>query len=257
MNAHSGAQRSSSVSLFGKLVSRALRGQRVWPVARESRADTAWSRSLVRWEEFSRTRPKADHPAGIAPAGSFGALHSAIAVRLLEMRREITDKAVAFEIARRVVAVVDVRGRKAFIRGDADIAETQGLSAAVKPRSSLPLELQGFDTHDLRSLLWHYGQTEGSAAQSVPAIVGQQRLRLRKVPQVARSQVGDRHADIFRLLSMSALTFDQLQGLVKPGAVPYLCGDVAALFLTGSLLVESDLMQDMPTLVPMSQFEGN
>jgi hypothetical protein len=179
-------------------------------------------------------------------------IHAAIAGELFARRREFLGKAVHFEHASRLIAVSDLVNRRVFVRRDVADIDPFSMIAHVRPAAASTANSVDFEPVDLRSMLWHFGQTDPAAAQLVPQAVGELRLRLRKMPKLMPGLLQDRHKDLIRLLGTSAMSFEQLGRLVAEAAKPFLCADIAALYLVGLLQFAAEIPEESPTLQPAS-----
>jgi hypothetical protein len=110
------------------------------------------------------------------------------------------------------------------------------------PSSARPLEAEAasqFEHTTVHMLLWYYGQVMPEAVQDIPHTLFKAGMLLRKLPLVAPNALAVRHLQLIHLFSSGATHLQTLLDLLSPEAKPFVCADLASLYLTGCL-VSSD-----------------
>jgi hypothetical protein len=136
-----------------------------------------------------------------------------------------------------LVAVFNPLNDKVWVAPDLPVYTPEQLALQAMPvTAGLPDMVQThFHGTSFAQLLWYCGQTVPDTVHALPQGVGNLPLELRRFPPVDPQALEMRHLALLRLFSAGPLTFAQLLANTNPVDHPYLCLDLASLYLTGAL----------------------
>jgi hypothetical protein len=178
------------------------------------------------------------HPPTLpALFSTFGGGHATVAQALWIQHKNPYPMLVHISGPKGVVAVYDQDQQRVWVRLDMLYTEPHALAWVEMPASTMPPAGAEFGSTTVHHLLWYYGQTVPLAPKALPPDMGSAPLQLRRFPPVEPQALEMRHLALLRVLSAGALTFAQLQDRTSPLDQGHLCGDLASLYFTGSLVL--------------------
>lgn len=204
------------------------------PIA-AAQASAAWTRAKLAYQHAS-AKGKLVHTNANCFA-NYGMTHQAVAALLWSQRRNFNEGAISICSNQGVVAYVVPQDKRVLLRQSVATAELAELVWAPAPHHTKKLSGLGkeYASTSINMLLWFYGQTCTAATDLLSHKLVQQPLHLRKLPTVEAKALELRHLTLIQCLSAGAFYFDRLQHAVAAPQAPWLCADLASLYLVGAL----------------------
>ncbi len=200
-------------------------------------------KSYLALAPHQRTQPT---PAAFA---GYGSMHLALAELILERRHDITAQGSRrifhIEHHAHLVAVFDAAKRRIQLRHPASASENSvdaySLSLRALPATAQWIEgpaARDFHVLPLASLLWYFGQTARQAIEDMPCLHAQL-LHVERFPHLEPDALQLRHLQLIHALGQRSMNFEELLLVLPKASRPFICPDLASLYLTGVLSILS------------------
>ncbi len=188
----------------------------------------------------------ASRPEHVASLSSEG--YRALAELIWENREEISRAG-----RHRLFHISTAKGLLAVLSPDHQLLQILDLDMAIKQGMPEPLQLRqmpasasmlnisesiAFSELSVATLFWLYGQSAPQAVKTLPAL-DDQLLHVRRFPRIDPSLLDHRHFKLIHHLSQQAVNFANLQSQIAPEDAPFLCADLASLYMTGSITLQA------------------
>jgi hypothetical protein len=182
----------------------------------------------------------------VANLGS--ARYCALAELIWESREEIQHAG-----KRRVFHISTAKGLLAVLSPDHQLIQILNLDVAIEEGMPEPMLLRrmpasasmlnisesiAFSELSVATLFWLYGQSAPDAVKKLPAL-DDQLLHVRRFPRIDPALLDHRHFKLIHLLSQQLTNFAALQSQMPPEDAPFLCADLASLYMTGSISLQA------------------
>ncbi len=171
---------------------------------------------------------------------TFGPSHVALAQLLMSEPVDRMDQStglVHIHGPEDLVAVFNPLNNKVWVAPDVAVYTQEQLAVQAMPVvAGLPDRVQShFHQTSYAQLLWYCGQTVPETVHALPKGIDHLPIELRRFPPVDPQALEMRHLALLRLFSAGPLTFAQLLANTNAADHPYICLDLASLYLTGAL----------------------